>query len=82
MQNNEDILGDVTPQELIRMTTDLAQELEDFVAAGEEGGSDMSAVRALLNDWEAMFRRTRLSWQYHHRAADDGQPLPEGLAKL
>lgn len=53
----------VSVHELLDIGERMAQELTDFIDAGEEGGSDMTTARELLDDWEAIWRRTDRYWQ-------------------
>ena len=41
--------------ELMHIGVQMAQELQEFVCAGKEGGSDMAASAALLADWEQIY---------------------------
>ncbi len=36
----------------------MAEELLEFIEAGEEVGSDMTAPRKLWQEWESLWRRT------------------------
>ena len=51
---NEDEL-----EELVETATLMAQELEDIITEAEEAGCDnpFPEIRALLNDWESIFKR-------------------------
>ena len=41
----------------------MAQELQEFVDAGEESGSNMAAPRALLDEWNEVYNRSGHSWK-------------------
>jgi len=44
---------------MLIIAIEMAQALTEFAEAGEESGSDMRDIRALLADWESAFRRYR-----------------------
>ena len=41
----------------LEVGTRMAQELQEFIDAGEEAGCSMAATQALLDDWEAAYKR-------------------------
>lgn len=41
---------------LIFVGTMMAQELQEFVDSGVEAGSDMAATKAMLEEWEGIYR--------------------------
>lgn len=55
----------VTTEELIDIACLLAQELEDFISEAESAGCDapFPGTRALLDDWEAIYKRTGYEWK-------------------
>ena len=69
----------VSFDELLNMTERLAQELLEFIEAGEDGGSEMTAARALHNEFEEMFSRTDLGWRKMLTESDKPNPLMENL---
>ena len=44
---------------MLFIAIEMAQALTEFADAGEESGSDMRDIRALLADWESAFRQYR-----------------------
>lgn len=68
------ILGDANEEDVLTLAQRLADELTSFVEAGEESGSDMSGPRALLAEWDEVFKKTNLGWQKQLRDADDDIP--------
>ncbi len=49
--------------ELVHIGTRMAQELQEFIDAGKEGGSTMTATAAILTDWEQIHSRHTTTWQ-------------------
>lgn len=52
-----------TNDELLDIGQRMAQELLEFIEAGEEIGHDMTAPRKLLEEWHVLWRRTDRYWQ-------------------
>lgn len=72
--------AEVTFKELMDVAEKMQQELTEFVEAGEESGSDMSNPRAVLNEFEALWKRTDRYWQHAILKHDDDSCwLAEGL---
>lgn len=43
-------------EKVIAVAVDLGQELQDFIDAGEEAGSEMAASKDLLNTWNEVYK--------------------------
>ena len=59
-------MSDVTEDEFIDIGSRMAQELQDFVDEAETASGDensLSCVRELIDEWEAVYKRTGLGWQ-------------------
>ncbi|MEY8203967.1 MAG: hypothetical protein RPR40_02735 [Bermanella sp.] len=52
-----------TQGEIIEVASRMAQELCDLIGEAQESGSDLPGVQALVDDWEAVFKRAAHDWQ-------------------
>ena len=48
--------------ELIEIALAMHQDLQEYVDAGEEAGSDMTATKGLLAEWDKAYQKTE-RWQ-------------------
>ena len=71
-------MSDVTFDELMYLAERMAQDLQEYVDAGEKGGSDMTTSKFLLKEFEELRRRAGLSWM---NQVSEGE-IPEGLVDL
>lgn len=54
-------------EDLVNIATKMAQELQDFVDEAVKSSDDDKALlgtQALINEWEEIFSRTNLGWQF------------------
>lgn len=63
MANEQNKSNELTVDELLDIGCRMSQELQEFIDAGEKGGSDMTAPRALLEEFNELFKRSPLYWQ-------------------
>ena len=52
----------LTNDELLDIGRRMAEELQGLVDDAQEAGSDLPSVRVLLEEWEAVWRRTPFHW--------------------
>ena len=71
-------MSDVTFDELMYLAERMAQDIKEYVDAGEQSGSDMAASKFLLEEFEELRRRAGLSWMDQ---VSEGE-MPEGLVDL
>jgi hypothetical protein len=64
---------EVTINDLVHIGCKMAQELQDYIDAAEESGSDAAATKALLDEWEDIYNRSGLSWK-NLAPSDDDEP--------
>jgi len=74
-------MADATLDEVLDMAEKLAQTVVEFVEEGEEAGDNMAAPRALLEEFEEIWRRTDRYWQYALKKRGDSS-IPAGLKGL
>lgn len=53
----------VCPAELLDMACLMAQDIQEYIDAGEESGSDMSSSKELLEDFNKLYSKTNRAWQ-------------------
>ena len=56
----------VEEDELIEIGTSMAQALLEIVEDAEEAGCEnpMPGIKALIDEWEEIFKRTQSGWQF------------------
>lgn len=59
--------------ELLELALAMHQDLQEYVDAGEESGSNMDATKGLLAEWDTAYQKTQ-RWQ--DMLPDDGS-IPE-----
>ncbi|MBE9538506.1 MAG: hypothetical protein IMF06_05445 [Proteobacteria bacterium] len=69
-----------TNDELLDIGALMAQEIQDFIDAAEEAGCSMAGPKELLDEWEKLWRRSKLGWQ-NVLAAEDHE-VPVGISEL
>lgn len=55
----------------------MADDLQEYVNAAEEAGSDAQVTKALLEEYEAFWRRTPFHWVERVQGADEATKLNE-----
>jgi len=60
-------------EELLEIALAMHQDLQEYVDAGEEAGSNMTATKDLLAEWDVAYQKTQ-RWQ--DMVPDDGS-IPE-----
>ncbi len=52
-----------TQEEIIEAASKMAQELLDLIADAQQCGSDLPGSQIVVDEWEAVFKRTQSDWQ-------------------
>lgn len=73
-------MNEATKDELIDIASRMAQELQDFIDEAEQSGCEnpFPGTRTLIDEWEAIYKRTHLCWQ--QKILNDD--APSGLLNL
>ena len=71
-------MSDVTFDELMYLAERMAQDIQEYVDAGIQGGSDMAASKFLVEEFEKLRKRAGLSWMDQ---VSEGK-MPDGLIEL
>ena len=57
---SNDYLDCATYDELFDMTVRMADELQDYINAAEDAGSEVPSTQELMDEWDALYKRTPL----------------------
>lgn len=53
----------ICPLELLDVACLMAQDIQEYIDAGEESGSDMSSSKELLDDFNKLYSQSNKAWK-------------------